>query len=327
MSYLFLLRMFVGFLSCCTWASGSFGVEEIKDYDPAVGRLEHMSLRTGLFLFDLSHKFQNERFSRAILSYLPLFLPEEYTIPCISNLETEDLRAFRRLFEPRHQDISVEKTWYRYNIAFKSPRVPKDILSTDIPRLRDYVRGFSPDQWTNADSIPWYDSKGACYKSYLMTPPERASIKGGIVWLHGSSGPEPSTISKCRHFVEKGYVVLLPNLFPSFGVTSTATDQLKIPLENSILAAYRALHLLKSSPYLGGKPIALMGESLLICVQDIFIKFTYHLGLHSTDLSLLMVSLCFLDRLTMQTAPSSCYMVVWTDGQNLKTPNSIFKSI
>jgi hypothetical protein len=55
-------------------------------------------------------------------------------------------------------------------------------------------------------------------------------------------------------------MVLCPSLYSAFVVDVKISPLPEVPLEDSILAAYRALHLLNTRTALRGKPICLIGE-------------------------------------------------------------------
>ncbi len=191
-------------------------------------------------------------------SYLGDF---SYKVPYVSSLEGK-LDSFKAPLE-RHDVRKIGgKGSYRYNIAFLCKKVPEDIMASDVPQLRTFIGQFKGD-------LNFADSNFICfYGAYLMVP-TGGPIKGGIVWLHGSGGVTQSTIDNCNHFVNKGYVVLCPDLFFASGTHSTIAQQLNIPLENSILAAYQALFLLKTCRALDGNPIGLVGESRGGIVTDL----------------------------------------------------------
>ena len=203
-------------------------------------------------------------------SYLGDF---SYKVPYVSSLEGE-LDSFKVPLERLDGRKIGDKGAYKYNIAFLCKKVPEDIMASDVPRLRTFIGQFKGD-------LNFADSNFICsYCACLMVPAD-GPIKRGIVWLHGSGGATTRTIDNCNHFVNKGYVVLCPDLFFGSGVASTTSQQLNIPLENSILAAYQALFLMKTCRAFDGKPISLAGESRGGIITDLCARRFYQEHLSS----------------------------------------------
>ena len=190
-----------------------------------------------------------------------------YNVPVVKELTGDVLDKARKPLEPLTTEIPQLK---RENIAFICPKVSGK--ASGVVSLRSFIRNFEPEQLA-ASTFEWYNPGIACYPAYLMFP--SSNIKGGIVWLHGSGFDQQRLSDKFSSFVDRGYVVLCPNLFATFYTSSTVAQQLDIPLENSILAAYRALQLLKSCRDLKDKPIILMGESRGGTVTDLCARSFY----------------------------------------------------
>jgi dienelactone hydrolase len=137
----------------------------------------------------------------------------------------------------------------------------ESIPPLDAPALDGYINNFDPSR-LNEGKREKVIVDDFIYVNLVRIPPQDVKIKGGCVILHGSQGIKGTEINLAESLAANGVMSLIPSLFPH-SVESTTEDQLILPLEQSVLSAYRGLNLLRSHEALEdpAMPIFLIGES------------------------------------------------------------------
>lgn len=142
--------------------------------------------------------------------------------------------------------------------------VPKvDALSTDIMGLDLLISNFDSTSF----QLPWYDPKKSSYPAFIRQP--EGEITGACVLLHGADNISDIDFRIANELAKKGKLTIIPFLFCGSGKASVSGDQTAIPLEQSVVAAYRMLHFVKSHPDMAGKCVDLIGRSRGAMIADL----------------------------------------------------------
>lgn len=142
--------------------------------------------------------------------------------------------------------------------------VPKiDATALEIDKLDDIVSSFDPSTFL----LPWHNRTKTGYPTFIALP--KGEITGGCVLLHGADNVGDIDFVIAKRLAEAGNFVVIPFLFSSHGISKVAQDQTAIPLEQSVVAAYRMLHFVKSHPDMADKKVSLIGRSRGAMVADL----------------------------------------------------------
>ncbi|MBY0462118.1 MAG: dienelactone hydrolase family protein [Alphaproteobacteria bacterium] len=150
--------------------------------------------------------------------------------------------------------------------------VPKlEATATEIAKLDSLIETFDPATF----SLPWYDKNKVGYPVLLRLPD--GPVTGSAVLLHGADGVADIDFIIANKLSSSGKAVAIPILFGAHGVTKggVAKNQMAIPLEQTVIAAYRFLHFLKSHPDMADKEVSLLGRSRSAMVADLCARTFY----------------------------------------------------
>jgi dienelactone hydrolase len=120
---------------------------------------------------------------------------------------------------------------------------------------------------------------------YLITPPKNTCHGGAVVLLPSSSNISEKLIEHAQWLSTHGFVTLLVDTYYSSGNVSELTalkNPLEVPMQNEIIAAYRARQILCSHPYVNKNKVGIGGFSRGGTVADLTSRAEFY-TIHSHD--------------------------------------------
>lgn len=135
----------------------------------------------------------------------------------------------RTLVAPDGMGVVENPEWSpdgsRISFTLETPTSPRDLYVVDVEsgqtrRLtRSLPEGGAVDRLVAPEKVSYESTDGLTIHGYLYAPPDRSSQHPAILWIHGgpTSQYRDTFQQHVQYFVQRGYVVLMPNIRGSSG--------------------------------------------------------------------------------------------------------------